>query len=144
MINWTGELQTNRYFARFALQSGLGCSKLSLNNLGLVWNFITGLKALKENAVQIFLLAIWSLDVLTRIGKIVSKRLLNKGIKKPGLKFTPELALIGLRTTGRWRTFSHKLPLYHFYVFFLWTSKKQVLLKKKKEKKAPCDHLWSE
>ena len=66
MINWTGELQTNRYFARFALQSGLGCSKLSLNNQGLVWNFITGLKALKENAVQIFLLAIWSVDVLTR------------------------------------------------------------------------------
>ena len=47
MINWTGELQTNRYFARFAIQSGLGCSKLSLDNLGLVWNFISGLKALK-------------------------------------------------------------------------------------------------
>ena len=40
------------------------------------------------------------MDVLTRVGKIVSERFLNKGIKKPGLKFTPELALIGLRTTG--------------------------------------------
>ena len=61
---------------------------------------IAGLKALRENSVQIFLLAILSLDVLKRIVKIFPKILLNKEIKKPELKFNPGLKLIGLRTTG--------------------------------------------
>ena len=67
-----------------------------------MWNLISGLKTLRENSVQIFLLAIWSLDVLKRIVKIFPKRLLNKEIKKPGLKFNPGLGLIGLWTTGPW------------------------------------------
>ena len=65
-----------------------------------MWNLISGLKTLRENSVQIFLLAIWSLDVLKRIVKIFPKRLLNKEIKKAGLKFNPGLGLIGLWTTG--------------------------------------------
>ena len=74
-----------------------------------MWNLISGLKTLRENSVQIFLLAIWSLDVLKRIVKIFPKRLLNKEIKKPRLKFNPGLGLIGLWTTGPWFvTFSKK------------------------------------
>ena len=65
-----------------------------------MWNLISGLKTLRENSVQIFLLAIWSLDVLKRIVKIFPKRLLNKEIKKAGLKFNPGLELVGLWTTG--------------------------------------------
>ena len=65
-----------------------------------MWNLISGLKALRENSVQIFLFAIWSLDVLKRIVKIFPKRLLDKEIKKPELKFNPGLGLIGLWTTG--------------------------------------------
>ena len=80
--------------------AGPSCSKLGQGTLGLVWNLISGLKTLRENSVQIFLLAIWSLDVLKRIVKIFPKRLLNKEIKKPGLKFNPGLGLIGLWTTG--------------------------------------------
>ena len=35
--------------------------------------------------------------------KMIPKRLSNKGVKKPRIKFNPVLALIGLRTTGpRW------------------------------------------
>ena len=67
-----------------------------------MWNFISGLKALRENSVQIFLLAIWSLDVLKVIMKIFPKRLLDKEIKKPELKFNPGFGLIGLWTTGIW------------------------------------------
>ena len=65
-----------------------------------MWNLISGLKTLRENSGQIFLLAIWSLDVLKRIVNIFPKRLLNKEIKKAGLKFNPGLGLIGLWTTG--------------------------------------------
>ena len=32
--------------------------------------------------------------------KMIPKRLSNKGVKKPRIKFNPVLALIGLRTTG--------------------------------------------
>ena len=35
------------------------------------------------------------------------KKLLNKGVKKPGLKFNHGLALIGLRTTGPRNTFKN-------------------------------------
>ena len=70
---------------------------------------IAGLKALRENTVQIFLLAIVSLDVLKRIVKIFPKILLNKEIKKPELKFNPGLKLIGLRTTGPWSVMSEFL-----------------------------------
>ena len=34
--------------------------------------------------------------------KIISKRHLNKEIKKPGVKFDPGLALIDFRKTGPW------------------------------------------
>ena len=67
-----------------------------------MWDLISGLKALRENSVQIFLLPIWSLDVLKRIVKIFPKRLLDKEIKKPELKFNPGLGLIDLWTTGSW------------------------------------------
>ena len=102
----------------------LGCSKLGKGNPGLVWNLISGLKALRENSIQIFLLAIWSLDVLKRIVKIFPKRLLNKEIKKPELKFNPGLGLSGLWTTGprifragqrRWAIWY--IFLYHFCVW---------------------------
>ena len=72
----------------------LGFSKLGKGNPGSMWNLIPGLIALRENSVQIFLLAIWSLDVLKRIVKNFHKRLLNKELKKPGL------GLISLWTTG--------------------------------------------
>ena len=65
-----------------------------------MWNLISGLKTLRENSVQIFLLAIWSLDVLKRIVKIFPKILLNKEIKKAGLQFNPGLVLISLWTAG--------------------------------------------
>ena len=52
--------------------------------------------SVRENSVQIFLLAIWSLDVLKRIVKIFPKRLLDKEIKKTKLKFNPGLGLISL------------------------------------------------
>ena len=67
-----------------------------------MWNLISGLKTLRENSVQIFLLAIWSLNVLKRIVKIFPKILLNKEIKKAGLQFNPGLVLISLWTTGPW------------------------------------------
>ena len=60
-------------------------------------------ETLRENSVQIFLLAIWSLDVLKRIVKIFPKILLNKERKKAGLQFNPGLVLISLWTTGPWR-----------------------------------------
>ena len=58
--------------------------------------FDLGLKTLRENSVQLFLLAVSSLDVLKRIMKIFPKRLLNKEIEKAGLKFNPGLGPIGL------------------------------------------------
>ena len=42
------------------------------------------------------------MDALKRIEENNPKRLLNKGIKKPGLKVNPALALIGLQATGSW------------------------------------------
>ena len=62
---------------------------------------MSGLWAFKENSVQIFLLAIWSSDVLKKqLEKFFPKRLWKKEIKKPGFKSNPGLTLIGLWTTG--------------------------------------------
>ena len=46
---------------------GLGCSKLGLDNPGLVWNRISALEALKENSVEFFLSTIWWLDAPYRV-----------------------------------------------------------------------------
>ena len=90
-----------------------------------MWNLIVGLKTLRENSVQFFLLAIWSLDVLKRIIKIFPKRLLNKEIEKAGLKFNPGLGLIGLWTTGP-RSVSSKAEIIHapgYGVGYSWGEK---------------------
>ena len=58
--------------------SGPGCSKLGEDNPRLGWNLLSGLKALKENSVQIFLLAICPLGVLKTIEKMFPKRLWKK------------------------------------------------------------------
>ena len=52
-----------------------------------MWDLISDLKALEENLVEFFLSRILLLDTLERIQKIIPKRLFNKGIKKPRLKF---------------------------------------------------------
>ena len=94
---------------------GLGCSKLSLDNTGLVWNLISGLKALKKMQFKSFFMQFDQIVCL-------SKRLLNKGIKKPGLKSTPASALIGLRTmTTNW--VCCYLPfsfIYFIFYLFFW------------------------
>ena len=48
-------------------QTGLSCSKLGLDNPGLVWNRISALEALKENSVEFFLSTIWWLDAPYRV-----------------------------------------------------------------------------
>ena len=48
-------------------RTGLGCSKLGLDNPGLVWNRISALEALKENSVEFFLSTIWWLDAPYRV-----------------------------------------------------------------------------
>ena len=89
---------------------GPGCSKLGKGNPGFMRNLISDPKALRKSSVQIFLLAIWSLDFLKRTVKIFPKRLLNKEIKKPELKFNPGLGLIGLWKTGpRWTFLTERL-----------------------------------
>ena len=65
-----------------------------------MWNLISDLIALKENSVKFFLSRIWLFDALKIRQEIIPKRLLNKGIKKPRIKFNLGLALNGLRTTG--------------------------------------------
>ena len=45
---------------------------------------------------------IWWLVTLKRIEKIVRENAFDERKKRPGLKFNPRLALIGLRTTGPW------------------------------------------
>ena len=42
------------------------------------------------------------MDALKWKEKIIAKKLLNKGIKKPGQKFNPGEGLIGLRTARPW------------------------------------------
>ena len=119
---------------------GPGCSKLGKGNPGLMWHLIAGLKALRENSVQIFLLAILSLDVLKRIVKIFPKILLNKEIKKPELKFNPGLKLIGLRTTGprcmaTWNPFVKLSAQYKCY----FSNYKRKIFKKMID---PCKVPW--
>ena len=58
----------------------------------LLTNLLTRSESFKRNSVEF--------DALQRTQKIIPKRLLNKGIKKPRLKFNLELELIGLRTAG--------------------------------------------
>ena len=78
--------------------------------LGLLWNLISDLKALKENSVKFFLSRICLFDALKITLKTTPKRILTNGIKRPRLKFNPGLALIGLRTTGP-RTGPRTAPL---------------------------------
>ena len=68
------------------LHSGPVCSMLGKDNPGFVWNFISDLKALKENSVWFFLSIIWLLDALKRIEKIIWNRLMNREIKKTRFK----------------------------------------------------------
>ena len=65
-----------------------------------MWDLISDLKALKENSVKFLSSRIWLFDALKRTQKIIPKRLLNKGIKKPRLKLNHGLVLTGLQTTG--------------------------------------------
>ena len=66
---------------------GLGCSKLGKDNPGL---------ARKKIRLNFFLSKISLCDALKRTQNFIPKRLLNKGIKKPGFKVNLGLALIGL------------------------------------------------
>ena len=77
-----------------------GCSNLSEDNPRLAWNLISGLKALKENSIQIFFACNLVIGWSKRIGNILPKWLLNKEIWNPRIKSNHGLALIGLRTTG--------------------------------------------
>ena len=74
--------------------------------LGLLWNLISDLKALKENSVKFFLSRICLFDAL---------KITLKTTPRPRLKFNPGLALIGLRTTGP-RTAPLSLLLWKKYV----------------------------
>ena len=67
-----------------------------------MWNLISDLIALKENLVKFFLSRIWLFNALKRTWESIPKRLLNKGIKKPRLKFNLGLVLIGLGTSEPW------------------------------------------
>ena len=67
-----------------------------------MWNLVSDLIALKENLVKFFLSRIWLFNALKRTREIIPKRLLNKGIKKPRLKFNLGLVLIGLGTSEPW------------------------------------------
>ena len=60
------------------------------------------MKAYKANSVSFFLSTIWWLYPIKVVTKFYPRRCrLNKRkLKKPGLKFNPGLALIGLRITG--------------------------------------------
>ena len=49
-----------------------------------------------------FLSTVWWFDALERVEKIILKNAFEQNKKKPGLKFNPGLALIGLQTTGVW------------------------------------------
>ena len=60
---------------------------------------------------------IWWFVALKRIEKIILKNAFGQKKKKPGLKFNPGLAVIGLRTTGPFREGRERLvsplPLNH-------------------------------
>ena len=57
-------------------------------------------KLYKTIQSKFFLSRIWLFEAVKITQKILSKRILNKGIKKPRLQFNLRLALIDLRTTG--------------------------------------------
>lgn len=79
-LKWNLRLLKESFSERKLLKEnwpGPCCSKLSYDNPRLVWNFISGLKALEGNVVQIFFLQF----VQKRREKIVPERLLNKEIK---------------------------------------------------------------
>ena len=61
-------------------------------------------KLKKANSFLFFLSTIWWFDALKRIEKIIRKNAFEQNKKKPGLKFNPGLALVGLGTTGPWWT----------------------------------------
>lgn len=67
---------------------------------GLVKNLISDLKGIKENSLPSLSCTNWWLDTLRRIEKIMWKRLLNRGKKKPFLKFKPGSALSRLKTSN--------------------------------------------
>ena len=83
-------------------QAGPGCSKKDQVNPRLVRSLITDMKAWEANSVLFFLPTIWWLDALKRREEITRENTFEQKKKKPGLKFNPGLALIGLRTTGPW------------------------------------------
>ena len=67
-----------------------------------MWNLISDLITLKENLVKFFLSRIWLRNSLKKNSGNYPKKALNKGIKKPRLKFNLGLVLIGLGTSGPW------------------------------------------
>ena len=80
-------------------------------------NLVEDLKALKLNLGQIFLSTIWWLDAFQRREKIILERLLNRGMKKLGLKFNPGLALSSLRTAEPSEIYCVRNALYELLNF---------------------------
>ena len=60
------------------------------------------MKAEEANSVLFFVPTNWWLDAPKRREEITRENTFEQKKKKPGLKFNPGLALIGLRTTGPW------------------------------------------
>ena len=60
------------------------------------------MEAEKANSVLFLMPTIWWLDALKRIEKIIQENAFEQKKEKPGSKFNPGLALIGLQTTGPW------------------------------------------
>ena len=54
----------------------------------------------RENSVQFFFFAIWSLNVLKRIRKIFPLKAFEQRNKETWIKFNPRVALISLRNNG--------------------------------------------
>jgi len=72
------------------------------------------MKPLKANSVVFFLPTIWWVDALKRIEKIIRDNASEQKKKKPRLKFNPELALTGLRTTRDRRLHQFRRPKFEF------------------------------
>ena len=68
----------------------------------LVRNLNSINESLRVKFSLILLVYIYDYVLLKEQGILSEKMLLSKRKKKPGLKFNPGLALIGLRTTGPW------------------------------------------
>ena len=104
---------------------GPGWSRLGLDNPGLEWNLVSGLKAVRENSVNFSLSKIWLLDASKRREKIIPKRHLNKEMQKPRYRFSPGLALIDLRTTRpRWSDYTiisySEFKSFTILLFLIW------------------------